>query len=84
MILRVIIIAILLMLVMRSLRILMGGVRVGVAGPSRQRQDAPPVKLVRDPVCGTHVAPRSALTLTSGGTTHYFCSEECRAKFGRS
>ena len=82
--LRVIIIAVLLLLVLRSLRILMGGVRVGVAGPSRQRRDAPPVKLVRDPVCGTHVAPRSALTLTSGGTTHYFCSEECRAKFGRS
>lgn len=42
------------------------------------------VKLVRDPVCGTYVAPGSALSLTAAGSTHYFCSEECRAKFRRT
>ena len=41
----------------------------------------PAVKLVRDPVCGTFVKPRTALSATAGGETHYFCSEACRAKF---
>ena len=45
------------------------------------RRNAPAVKLVRDPVCGTYVAPRAALSLTTGGSTHYFCSEECRNKY---
>ena len=53
-------------------------------GTARRRGSAPPsVRLVRDPVCGTHVAPRTALSATAGGTTHYFCSEECRAEYGR-
>jgi YHS domain-containing protein len=39
------------------------------------------VKLVRDPVCGTYVPARTAISATAGGTTHYFCSEDCRAKF---
>jgi YHS domain-containing protein len=39
------------------------------------------VKLVRDPVCGTFVAPGTALSLSAGGTTHYFCSDECRSKY---
>ena len=41
----------------------------------------PTVRLVRDPVCGTHVAPNSAVTLTRGGTTYYFCSDRCREDF---
>jgi YHS domain-containing protein len=41
----------------------------------------PAVKLVRDPVCGTFVQPRTALSATAGGHTHYFCSEECRSKY---
>jgi YHS domain-containing protein len=53
----------------------------GESGASRPRHT--PVKLVRDPVCGTYVAPRGALSVTAGGSTHYFCSEECRAKFSR-
>lgn len=53
----------------------------GRTGPARQRGAA--VKLVRDPVCGTYVPPRAALSVTAGGSTHYFCSEECRAKFQR-
>jgi YHS domain-containing protein len=49
--------------------------------PGEGGGSAPAVKLVRDPVCGTFVAPRAALSATANGTTHYFCSEECRAKF---
>ena len=38
-------------------------------------------KLVRDPVCGMHVAQDLALVERGGGETVYFCSEECRDKF---
>lgn len=55
-----------------------GGTRQG------QRRPTEAVKLVRDPVCGTFVAPRAALSLTAGGSTHYFCSDECRREFSRT
>ena len=42
------------------------------------------VSLVRDPVCGTHIAPSAAVTLAAGGRTHYFCSEACRDRFRRT
>jgi len=54
-----------------------GGTPRGRRTPTRR----PAVRLVRDPVCGTHVAPGSALSLAAEGTTHYFCSEKCRAEF---
>ena len=38
-----------------------------------------PVKLVRDPVCGTYVSPDSAI---SNGS-NYFCSEKCRNEYAR-
>jgi YHS domain-containing protein len=55
------------------------GVESGQARGARQA-----VKLVRDPVCGTFVSPRVALSATAAGSTHYFCSEECRSKFRKS
>jgi YHS domain-containing protein len=82
--LRFILLAILLLVVARLFWRLMDAVMAGARGePGRGRQRHAPVKLVRDPVCGTYVAPRSALSLTAAGSTHYFCSEECRAKFSR-
>lgn len=54
-----------------------GGTPRAGRAPTRR----PSVRLVRDPVCGTHVAPGSALSLAADGTTHYFCSEKCRAEF---
>jgi YHS domain-containing protein len=36
-----------------------------------------PVKLVRDPVCGTYVSPDSAIA----DGTNYFCSEKCRDEY---
>jgi uncharacterized protein len=53
---------------------IIAGSRGGSAGP---RGQAAAVKLVRDPVCGTYVPPRAALSVTTSGTTHYFCSERC-------
>ena len=44
----------------------------------RKRRNAPAVKLVRDPVCGTWVPPNNA---QAGSATHYFCSDRCRAEF---
>jgi len=79
---RIILMVVLAFVIARALRLLVRGVIVGATGASPQRQ--PPgraVKLARDPVCGTHVTPRSALSISSGGTTYYFCSEECRRKF---
>jgi YHS domain-containing protein len=84
-ILRVVVITVLLFLVVRAIRLLVGGIAEAVNPhqPRRPAQQAP-VKLARDPVCGTHIPPASALSLTTGSTTHYFCSETCRAKFRKS
>jgi len=38
-------------------------------------------KLVRDPVCGMHLAPELAVPLKQGGEILYFCCAECRDKF---
>ena len=48
------------------------------------RSGKKPVKLVRDPVCGTWVAPHNSLGLRAGEVTHYFCSDACRETFRRS
>jgi YHS domain-containing protein len=76
---RVLLLVVLTFVLMRALRIVLRGVVVGVAGPARP--SSPAVKLVRDPVCGTHVTPRSHLSIAVKGTTYYFCSERCRDAF---
>jgi YHS domain-containing protein len=38
-------------------------------------------KLVRDPVCGTHLAETIAIPLRSGNELLHFCSVECRDKY---
>ena len=81
---RFLLLAILLLLVARAFWRLMDGILEAAGVTQRKRTgspNAPAVKLVRDPVCGTFVAPSTSLSLTSGGTTHYFCSEDCRSKF---
>ena len=70
--------AILILVIARAFWRVVDGILDGARGDA---QRTTPVKLVRDPVCGTYVAPGSALSLTAGGTTHYFCSEDCRAKY---
>ena len=80
MILRLLLLALLAFLIARALRTLVRGAIAGATG-APPGPTAPPVKLVRDPVCGTHVAPRASLSLASGGSTHYFCSPACRDKY---
>ena len=38
-------------------------------------------RLVKDPVCGMHMAEELALPLKANGEIVHFCSEECRAKY---
>jgi YHS domain-containing protein len=78
--LRFLLLFILLLIVARIFWRLIDGVIEGVTGQPR-RQVRRGVKLERDPVCGTYVTPGSALSLTSGGSTRYFCSEKCRNEF---
>jgi len=49
--------------------------------PARSRGKNKPVKLVRDPVCGTWIAPHNSLGLKAGDVVHYFCSDRCRDTF---
>ena len=52
------------------------------AGQSRDgTSDAAREKLVRDPVCGMHVAEGLALPLREGSEILHFCSAECRDKY---
>jgi YHS domain-containing protein len=60
---------------------------VAARGPARRPASGggpSAVSLVRDPVCGTFVEPRRALSEQSGAEVHYFCSESCRRTFRQS
>lgn len=79
---RLVLLGILLLLAGWAFWRLIDGVIVGLGGVPQRRAESPPaMKLARDPVCGTWVARREALSLTARGTTHYFCSEDCRAQY---
>jgi len=59
---------------------------MGAAAPRRRDpldvpSDAVARKLVRDPVCGMHLAEGLAIVERSANTPVYFCSEQCRDKF---
>jgi YHS domain-containing protein len=41
-------------------------------------------RLVKDPVCGMHMAEELALPLQANGEVLHFCSQECRAKYESS
>jgi YHS domain-containing protein len=86
-VIRFILIAILLLLIARTFWKVIDSVMeaAGVTskrgrGPGSPRR-GPAVRLVRDPVCGTHVPPNTALSLSSAGTTYYFCSQKCRDQY---
>ena len=79
---RLILWAVLLVFVIRSLSRLLHGVLEG-AGYRRDDQPQRSVGLVRDPVCGVFVVPGQALTAGTGTATKYFCSEKCRTEWGK-
>jgi YHS domain-containing protein len=53
------------------------------ASGSSSNQDAAATsrRLVRDPVCGVHVAEVLAIPLREGGETLHFCSIACRDQY---
>ena len=86
--LRVVLLFILATLLVRAVGRFLGGLMQGAAGPAAaprrpSRQVDVPVKMAKDPVCGTFVVPGKALSLASGRDTVWFCSEACRDAFGR-
>jgi YHS domain-containing protein len=61
----------------------MGKSGAGPGAGTRVPKAAAGGTLHKDPVCGTYVSEAVALTHASRGQTHYFCGEECRAKYLR-
>jgi len=53
--------------------------RVAPQAPSPQ----PPMRLYRDPWCGTHVSPEISFPLEEEGRRIHFCSAECRNRYAR-
>jgi YHS domain-containing protein len=49
--------------------------------PSNQPPGASSRRLVRDPVCGVHIAEDRSLPLRVGGEVLHFCSAACRDKY---
>lgn len=80
---RVVLFALLLLVAAWAFWRLVDGVIETFGGTTAQRKKrrTSAVKLVRDPVCGTWVSPTNARFVHAGSATHYFCSDECRAKF---
>ena len=81
--LRAFLLFLLVLLILRAVWRLLGGivqgaVSTGHATPGRRPAAPPAVKMERDPICGTYVIPGKALELARGRERVYFCSERCR------
>lgn len=82
--LRVILLFVMALLALRAVARFMGGLSEATRGETpRARAGDSPVKMAKDPVCGTFVVPGKALSATAGGATVWFCSEQCRDTFAR-
>jgi hypothetical protein len=68
---------IVLLLVIRAVWRVVGGMIAGGVRRTTATGEPRPVKLVRDPVCGTYVSPDSAIS----DRGEYFCSEKCRNEY---
>ena len=52
------------------------------SGPRTRAPRVPPAEaLKKDPVCGTFIAPSTAVVQIVNGENIYFCSKVCRDKF---
>jgi YHS domain-containing protein len=78
---RFVLLAVLLLVVVWAFSRLLDGIIAAFGGLPQRSRSKTPVKLVRDPVCGTWVAPHNSLGLRAGDVTHYFCSDRCRDAF---
>ena len=82
----------LILLVIRAVMLLVGGVLRGVMQAARLPDDEPAGRprtgsrqsqgtLVQDPVCGTYVLQDRALTAAGAAGPVFFCSERCRSAY---
>ena len=78
----------LLALVLRAVVSFVRGLLSGASGSrskgaSRANRpvDVDNVPLVKDPICGTYIDRSHAVSIRSGSTVHYFCSETCKRMF---
>jgi YHS domain-containing protein len=67
---------------------LLGRAIGGANPPPPAQEDTTQVRggkrLVKDPICGMHMAEELALPLQANGEVLHFCSEQCRAKYESS
>ena len=80
---RLVLLALLLLVIAWAFWRFVDGIIEAFGGLPQKSRSKAPVKLVRDPVCGTWVAPQNSLGLRAGDVTHYFCSDQCRDAFRR-
>jgi YHS domain-containing protein len=78
---RLVLLALLLLVIAWAFWRFVDGIIEAFGGLPPKSRSKTPVKLVRDPVCGTWVAPHNSLGLRAGDVTHYFCSDQCRDSF---
>ncbi len=77
---RFLLLAVLVLLAVRAVLRLLGGILDG-ATPRPRAGSGPPEKgerMLRDPVCGTFVVPSRSLAVREKDGIVYFCSEKCR------
>ena len=69
----------------RAVRWVLRGVLNSLArhqsAPANQQPAASARRLVRDPVCGVHIAEERALALRVGNEIVHFCSVTCRDQY---
>ncbi|GAC1701984.1 MAG: hypothetical protein NVS9B4_06310 [Candidatus Acidiferrum sp.] len=78
--------------VFRVIGLLFGGLLRSFGGSIRTARPADPGgaaanperRLVRDPICGMHLAEVLAIPLRDGGELVHFCSAACRDKYAAS
>jgi len=71
-------IIVLLLVIRAAWRMIRSGISISAGARRTTVSGEPrPVKLVRDPVCGTYVSPESAIK----DGENYFCSEKCRNEY---
>ena len=81
---RVILLFVMALLALRAVARFIGGLTEAARGDApRARATETPVKMAKDPVCGTFVVPGKALSASADGATMWFCSEQCRDTFTR-
>jgi len=69
----------------RAIRWILRGVLNSLArrdgAPANSQPAASSRRLVRDPVCGVHIAEERAIPLRAGGEVVHFCSVTCRDQY---